>query len=447
MRALLNPSLRRSGLASFANLARAALAVPLVGLSACGDAATSPADVADTTQPSDTTPEVEEEVTPPPPECTSDAECADKADRPLCNLATGLCEAPPRGYLIGTGDGTASSVDLVELYRPTRAVESTDLAFHPERDELWVLNRRFEVQGICAQSNPNSQRCRSLGSTTTIIFEPGTENQSEETLEDQNSWHFMRRAPALAMGALDTFATCSEENTGNFEDDPTPYNGPSLWSADLDIYAQPSGGNGSHLDMLHETPNCMGIAHESDNIYWLFNGRFGSIDKVDFNEDHGPGNDDHSDGEVWRYVHGQLTRLPNVPSHLVYNPTDFHLYIVDSGARRIVKLDTTTGEPGGRLQEQFEPLKSSGLMLEATLSVVVDDGVMVEPSGLAMADDVLYVSDHKTSRIHAYSLTGEALRTLDTGLPEGTLAGLEIHNDKLYFTDMLTGAVYRIDWR
>jgi hypothetical protein len=426
---------------------RAAVALYPAAFAACADAPTGPGlnpDVAADT--ADTAETVPEEV-PPPPECTSVVDCEDKAGRPLCNLATGECEALPRGYLIGTGDGTPSSVELVELYRPTRPIESTDLEFHPERDELWVLNRRFEVNGLCNQSNPNSSRCRSLGSTTTIIFAPGSANQREETLEDENSWHFMRRAPALAMGARDTFATCGEAATGNFEDDPMDYIGGSLWSADLEIYAQPSGANGSHLDMLHETPWCMGLAHQRDNVYWLFNGKFGAIDLVDFNEDHGPGADDHSDGEIWRYANGMLTRLPNVPSHMVYNPNDYQLYIVDSGARRIVKLDTNTGEPGGPLQEQFEPLKSSGMMLNAVLAVVVDDGVLVEPSGLALAGDVLYVSDHKTSRIHAYSLAGEALRTLDTGLPEGTLAGLEVHNDNLYLSDMLTGAVYRIDWR
>ena len=425
--------------------ARAALAVPFAGLLACDNA--SPSNSTDTTQTDDTADTAPEEVE-VPPECTTNPDCAEKEGRPICNITTSQCEAPPRGHLIGTGDGAPASVNIVELYRPTTPIESTDLAFHPERDELWVLNRRFEVQGTCSQSNFNSARCRSLGSTTTIIFEPGATNQSHRTLEDQNSWHFMRRAPALAMGALDTFATCSEAFTGNFEDDPTQYNGPSLWSSDLTIYAQPSGGNGSHLDMLHETPWCMGIAHERDNVYWLFNGRYGSIDRIDFHEDHGPGNDDHSDGEVHRYANGLLTRLPNVPSHMVYNPDDFHLYIVDSGTARIVKLDTTTGEPGGRLQAQFEPLKSSGMMLEAVLSVVVDAGdVLVEPSGIALADGILYVSDHKTSQIHAYSLTGELLRTLDTGKPEGTLAGIEVRGDRLYFSDMLLGAVYRIDWQ
>ena len=34
---------------------------------------------------------------------------------------------------------------------------------------------------------------------------------------------------------------------------------------------------GSHLDMLHNTPLCMGIAHEAANRYWVFGGLKGSV--------------------------------------------------------------------------------------------------------------------------------------------------------------------------
>jgi hypothetical protein len=64
---------------------------------------------------------------------------------------------------------------------------------------------------------------------------------------------------------------------------------------------QPSGGNGSHLDMLHGSPFSMGIAHEVDNVFWVCDDWNKDIVRYDFVGDHGPGNDDHSDAIVNRY--------------------------------------------------------------------------------------------------------------------------------------------------
>src|SRR5690606_3474583 len=99
--------------------------------------------------------------------------------------------------------------------------------------------------------------------------------------------------------------------------------GPTLWSADLDIYAQTNPAAvdflgfdlGSHLDMLHESPLCMGIAWVSDNVYFTFDGLTGSISRYDFVEDHGAGFDDHSDGIVERFVDAGVSRVEGVPSH------------------------------------------------------------------------------------------------------------------------------------
>src|SRR5947199_7075163 len=106
--------------------------------------------------------------------------------------------------------------------------------------------------------------------------------------------------------------------------------GPTLWSSDLDIFAELNPhGLGSHLDMLHNSPNCMGIAWQESNIYWAFSGKDNAIFKYDFKTDDGIGNDDHSDGESYRYVKGQVRRVAGVPSHLVYRKEDRMLYIAD----------------------------------------------------------------------------------------------------------------------
>ena len=378
------------------------------------------------------------------PSCTSHGECTEDPAGPYCDPQAGACAPLPPGHLIGWGEGGQATI--TEVYRPQMASEAPDLDFHPMRDELWVVNRHPEVAGVCSQNDPQSARCRSLGGFTTILTRPGQPDQQVQILEDGNSWHFMRRPPAIAMGTPDRFATCGEASTGNFEDNDVKFIGPTLWSSDLSVYAQPSGGNGSHLDMLHATPWCMGIAHEQDNVYWVFNGDAGSLDRYDFQQDHGPGADDHSDGKVHRYAAGTVGRVPNVPSHMVFHPGDSHLYVADTGNGRIIKLDTTSGQKGGAFSPVYEPLADYGTMTGAQVSDVVASGTLVRPSGLALHDDILYVSDNQTGRIHAFTLAGEEVQTLDTELPAGALAGLAVGpQGKLWFTDMSSGAVYRID--
>ena len=377
--------------------------------------------------------------------CLSDEACTDEA-LPLCNMQSRVCVAAPAGSLLGRGEVSEQSVEFVKIYEPTEPIESTDLEFHPERNELWVLNREFEVPGACVEANFRSARvANSLWGSTTIITSPGSFMQRAEVRTDGNAWHFMRRPTSFAMGARDTFATCGEAATGNFEDNDGNFIGPTLWSSDLAIYAQPSGGNGSHLDMLHATPWCMGIAHERDNVYWAFNGDVGAIDRYDFHEDHGPGADDHSDGEIFRYIPGELERVPNVPSHMVFNPDDAHLYVVDTGHARLIKLDTTVGTLGGPFTPVYEPLANYGFMQDTAMVEVVTDQGLVEPSGLALYEGALYVSDHATGMLHAFDLAGNPLRSLQTPLGEGSLAGITVGpNKRLWFTDMKTGAVYVI---
>ncbi len=359
-----------------------------------------------------------------------------------------MCAPLPPGHLIGWGDGSAASVDFFLLYEPKIKREAVDLAFHPTRtNELWVVQREFASTKTCTEAV--SAGCASLEGSVTILFDPGTDAQKNVFKKDPNAWHFMRRPPAFAFGADDTMATCGEERTGNFLDDPADYIGPALFSTDLAVFTkQPKGGNGSHLDMLHETPWCMGIAHDKENVYWAFNGNIGAIDRYDFKEDHGPGNSDHSDGELLRYGQGKFKRVAGAPSHMKFSQVDGFLYIADTGNKRVARLDTTSGTIGGNATPNLDALKVCKLMKDAVIEDVVPAGQLDAPSGLALTEDSLYVSDNATSLLHAFALDGTPLRSLDTGLPSGSLAGIAVGpDDKLYLTDKLTGRVYRIDPR
>jgi hypothetical protein len=82
----------------------------------------------------------------------------------------------------------------------------------------------------------------------------------------------------------------------------------------------------------------------------------------------------------------------------------------------------------------------------ATLSVLVAPGTLEQPSGLVLHGGFLYVSDHATSKIHAFDLTGRLVRSLDTGLPARSLAGLAVGPDaKIYLVDVVASRVMRID--
>ena len=68
------------------------------------------------------------------------------------------------------------------------------------------------------------------------------------------------------------------------------------------------------------------MEHDRENIVDLQRTK-GAIDRYDFKEDHGPGEEDHSDGEVLRYIEGVLKREEEVSSGLALDRENDYLYI------------------------------------------------------------------------------------------------------------------------
>ena len=196
------------------------------------------------------------------------------------------------------------------------------------------------------------------------------------------------------------------------------FTGPTLWSSDPDIYAQPSGGNGSHLDMLHGSPYSMGIASESENAFWVFDGWNNEIVRYDFVEDHGPGNDDHSDAIVRRYKDFTVLRDGDIPSHLVLDQATDWLYIVDNGNDRVLRLDINSGINGGAIPEINEPLAEHSAVINTTWEVIIDSG-LDRPCGIEVIGNRLMVSDYATGEIIIYDMDNSfvELGRIETGEP------------------------------
>lgn len=436
---------------------------------------------------------------------------------PLCVLLAFGCDdgTPPSDADGGIQSGDAAVgppsletdavVSFGTVYEAVQALAGrdwipTDLSVSPE-GELWVVQRiertdRFDDTTECTSATGGANDCQGLEGSTVTITDPANPEPATgaraRLVVDGNAWHFMRRPSAIAFGApeltiepgdpgaadpsdrtrtlltepmvlTNTFATCHEHFTGNFTDS-APYIGPTLWTADPEIYRHGGSGsevwmgagvNGSHLDMLHATQYCMGIAFddsgESGSVYWTFNGQLGTLDRYDFGVPHVPGHDDHDDGALTRFdfPEDRLSRVVDVPSNL--DVSGNFLYIADTGNGRVVRLDRTDGGTVSgsiRIPEAFQADYVDDVPLEEVIgrdALAAEWGGDVHPSGLAVLDGkTLVIGSHATGHLTLVSLEGEVLRTIDTGTGPG-IGGLAVLDGVIYFTQMAEGRVYRVD--
>ena len=309
----------------------------------------------------------------------------------------------------------------------------TDLDFHPalNRNELWVTNKGTE----------NS------GGTTVTIYNAGQPNQDAVFLQDGNAWHFMSLPTGIAFSDNYNFATSPGVFNANHQ--PTnPFTGPTLWSSDPEIYAQPSGGNGSHIDMLHQSPFSQGIAWERDNAFWLMDGYSGDVVRYDFVDDHNPGNDDHSDATIRRYADVSVGRDPQgvVPSHLELDESKTWLYVVDHANDRVIRINITTGINGPTPQmPQTELVEEYSTVTGYTWETVVNSG-LDRPCGIIVKENKMFISDYATNEIIVYDITSMPaveLNRIET--PAQGIMGIALAPDgKICYVDHIGNEVVKI---
>ena len=307
----------------------------------------------------------------------------------------------------------------------------TDLDFHPvlSNKELWVINKDTENSG---------------GSTVTI-YNAGESNQTSEWKRDGNAWHFMSLPTGIAFS-----------NNGNFANSPGVYDanhnggdaftGPALWSSDMNIYAEPSGGNGSHLDMLHVSPYSQGIAAEVDNVFWVFDGYNNDIVRYDFAEDHGPGNSYHGDALIRRFSDDEVAKDPNddIVSHLVLDSAKQWLYVVDHGNQRVIRIDITTGEENGTPSYgPFETVEEYSYYTGYTQEDVVTTG-LDKPAGIDVIGERMIISEYESGYIKIYDISTMPAVLLDSistnysslqGIkigPEGFIYGVDYDSEEVF---------------
>ena len=309
-----------------------------------------------------------------------------------------------------------------------------DLAFHPHRSrrELWVINRDVEADG---------------GSTLTL-FHAGEDKQSSLWRRDGNAYHFMALPTALDFGRNGNWASSPGILDANHAGGS--YTGPTLWSSDSSIYsvignpATPTF-NGSHLDMLHGSPYAMGITYSHDNVYYVFDAYNGQIVQYSFTSDHGPGQHDHSNGEVRRFEGLNLERhSDSIPSHLVFDESIGRLYIADAKNGRVLYLNVNSGTDTFDLPLLNEPLSIHQRIEGAEWGVIYDD--IQVPTGIAILEDRMIVSDAATGNIHLLRINGvNATRLFTIPTNADLLLGINIGPDGfIYYVDAINSSVHKM---
>ncbi|RYZ49736.1 MAG: hypothetical protein EOP49_15575, partial [Sphingobacteriales bacterium] len=333
-------------------------------------------------------------------------------------------------YLSGTPTYTVIANASQSVNQPR------DLDFKPFTNELWLINR--------GGSN---------GGSNVIIYNAGQQNQTTQYRMDTHAGHFMIYPSAIAFGDDGEFSTTQEiKNTAS---PASTFMGPALWSGDTSIFARVFQNNwvngkplGSHLDMIHQSPFSMGVAHDSGSMYWVFDGHNGNLCKYDFGDDHSPGYDDHSNGRIWRYTDVPLTRTVNVPGHMILDKGTGWLYIIDAGQKKLKRVNTATGTVSGTLSAPAtagEPLMGYWAMSGTTVEVL--DSFLTQPCGIDLYNGRLIVGDYDNGDIHVYDITGTTpvhLGVIATG--QAGMMGMKIGTDgRIWFVNYTQNTVMRID--
>ena len=322
-------------------------------------------------------------------------------------------------------------------------------------------------------------------------------------LADRAKYHYMDSISSISFGNDGRFATC-QESTNTYEGKTATGNkfmGPTLFESDKSKRVTSMGSlacNTSvhspqtcflrHIDMLHESPLCMGLTWDPEeyscsgrttiqkNVYWSFDGygkadqlksnRKGMLIRYDFERDHGGCNGylcaDHGEAEVRRYEDVVLTRVDGVPSHLFMDATSRDLFVVDTGGKRLLRIAADSGRSDRTAIQEFPIYSSSHIHFNykiwkcTTFETIVDtttEGMFEEdvmnfmPSGVVVDQDIIYLSNFATGNILAIDKYRSVLvKTIKTHRPFA-LSGIELRSgdsEYLFVVDQKKGELLRI---
>lgn len=335
-----------------------------------------------------------------------------------------LTNIPTITTIASASDGLKEPLDL----------EFNRTALH--RNDLWV---------VTAESG---------GHAITIVHNAGTAQQVIRQKKDSRASHFMWRTMGIAMGTNGAFGT-TQNGAPGLGGQQYLFMGPTLWSSDTAVFASRYQTDitklASHLDMLHQSPFGLGIAHDTANVFWVLDAKFGNISRYDFKDPHEVGGTDHRDGIIRRYTDATITPVERGrPAHMALDRSSGLLYFINPINGSVHTLDTRSGAFSENLiapPESKENYAEFSAYTNAKVRTVITTG-LTEPVGMDLVGDRLVVGDRKDGRIHIYAVEDTMVRELgvvSTG--SISLQGIAVGPDGLlWFVDKGRAIVGRLDF-
>lgn len=344
----------------------------------------------------------------------------------------------PMAVVNGCAPAFGKTPQIVQVNLPEDSVlRPRSLAFNPIGDrELWI-----------ADTGRNA--------LTRAILDQNRAVEEVMVTKDRAEYHYLDNISSISFTPTGEFATCQESVNfyqgnmlANFFMGPTMYDTAARgWvNSKLEACAQGETCYLVHTDMLHESPLCMGIAHDNSvgwhsasigktyrNAFWAFGGGHSQLVRFDFREEHGPGSMDHSIAEVRRYTGLRLSRVEGIPSSMAVDDAAKLLYVADTGADRVVLVRTDSGYYTRNAKEkvgQFEAYAVYSSPLDS-FEYEVWDGLefsvfasVDRPSGIAISPSTLYVGSHTQGTIYAFMRSNGELLSVLQAAPRQSLFGI-----------------------
>ena len=187
----------------------------------------------------------------------------------------------------------------------------------------------------------------------------------------------------------------------------------------------------------------MGIAHDNGNAFWIYDNYNKDIVYYDFVEDHGPGNDDHSDGIVRRYSNMGINADTDIPNHMILDKNSGWLYFVDNGNDRVVRLNTISGSSTTPLALINEQLAEHSRVNGYTWEVIIEG--LDRPCGIELIDNILLIGEYNTGEIIAYDMNSDFSEVGRIETAAVGLTGIKVGPDgSVWYTNRILNKLNKI---